>query len=268
MAGSSRAAGASVVVAAAVLCSLQAGAAGQSRAAAPPDDAPVYRYKVVRSFPHDARAFTQGLIVKDGVLFESTGLNGRSSLRKVALETGAVLQKHDVEEKYFAEGLTEWNGRLLQLTWQHHVGFVYTLSSFAFERTFAYSGEGWGLTHDRARLILSDGTAYLRFLNPDTFQETGHVLVKDRGREITQLNELEFVKGEVYANIWQTDRIARINPDTGKVVGWIDLAGLLPKAERLDPGAVLNGIAYEAARDRLFVTGKLWPKVFEITLTK
>jgi glutamine cyclotransferase len=228
--------------------------------------APVAGYKIVRAYPHDSRAFTQGLIFRDGFLYESTGLNGRSSLRKVALETGDVVAQYAVGAKYFAEGLTEWDGKLLQLTWQTHVGFVYDMSPFKMVRTFEYTGEGWGLTHDRTRLILSDGTAVLRFLNPETFAEVGHITVTDAGKPVTQLNELEFVKGEILANVWYTDRIARISPVTGHVIGWIDLSGLKPGGTSAD--AVLNGIAYDAAGDRLFVTGKLWPQLFEITVGK
>lgn len=238
------------------------------RAATPGVTVPTYGYKVVHVYPHDSTAFTQGLIYRDGVFYESTGLNGRSSVRKVEVTTGKVLQNVPVDAKYFGEGLTDWNGSLLQLTWRDGLGFVYDRATLGFQRTFRYSGEGWGLTHDNKHLILSDGqpAGALRFLDPVTFVETGRVIVKDQGIPIAALNELEYVKGEIYANIWQTDRIARINPATGDVVGWIDLSGLLKPAERTESGAVLNGIAYDAAANRLFVTGKLWPKVFEITL--
>ena len=229
---------------------------------------PTYGYKVVNTFPHDKTAFTQGLIYRDGVLYESTGLNGSSTLRKVELTTGKVLQQSKVDAKYFAEGLTDWNGSLLQLTWRDGLGFVYDRATFAFTQTFRYYGEGWGLTHDDKRLILSDGqpAGALRFLDPTTFVETGRVIVKDQGVPVAELNELEYVKGEVFANIWQTDRIARINPTTGEVTGWIDLSGLLKPSDRTPDTDVLNGIAYDAATNRLFVTGKKWPKLFEITL--
>jgi glutamine cyclotransferase len=233
-------------------------------------------YKVVNAFPHDPDAYTQGLIFRDGVLYESTGRNGKSTIRKVDLKTGKVLQQEKVEEKYFAEGLTELNGKLFQLTWQHGVGFIYDKATMKFQSTFRYSGEGWGLTHDGKRLILSDGvTEFLRFFDPATFQETGRIAVRDQGAPVMNMNELEYVKGEVFANVWQTDRIARINPATGQVNGWINLAGLLPaadlrKTKALSPAnsndVVLNGIAYDPAGDRLFVTGKLWPKLFEIKL--
>jgi glutamine cyclotransferase len=228
--------------------------------------APIQTYKVVNTYPHDRHAFTQGLIFLDGFLYESTGLHGRSSLRKVRLETGDVLQQRAIDPKYFAEGLTEWGSKLIQLTWQTNVGFVYDRASFQPERSFPYTGEGWGITHDKTRLIMSDGTAAggLRFLDPETFKEMGRVVVRDRGRPVQYVNELEFIRGEVWANIWQTNRLARINPKTGDVVAWVDLTGLLARTEVLDPGAVLNGIAFDAATDRIFVTGKLWPKLFEI----
>lgn len=210
-------------------------------------------------------AFTQGLIYIDGHLYESTGLNGKSSLRMVELATGRVLQQHDVPAEYFGEGLTDWGSSLIQLTWQAHKGFVYDRFSFSLVRTFPYEGEGWGITHDATQLIMSDGTAYLRFLDPKTFRETRRVKVTDEnGRGVENLNELEFIHGDVWANIWQEDRIARISPRTGKVVGWIDLSGIINKEELKGSGAVLNGIAYDAVGDRIFVTGKLWPKLFEI----
>jgi glutamine cyclotransferase len=221
-------------------------------------------YRVVHVYPHDAQAFTQGLIYADGHLYESTGRNGKSSLRMVDLETGRSLQTEPVDAKYFAEGLTKWGSTLIQLTWQSHIALVYDQFSFRLLRTLPYGGEGWGLTEDGKHLILSDGTATLHFLDPATLHEVGHVTVKDHGAPIDELNELEYVHGEIYANVWHTDRIARIAPATGKVIGWINLAGLLPANERPDSEAVLNGIAWDSAHDRLFVTGKLWPKLFEI----
>jgi glutamine cyclotransferase len=226
-----------------------------------------YGYEVVRSYPHDPQAFTQGLLYRDGFLYESTGQKGQSSLRKVNIETGEVVQRVDVDAKYFAEGLADWRDRLIQLTWETNVAFVYDLVSFKQIRTFSYPGEGWGLTQDGTRLIMSDGTPNLRFLDPETFAETGRVPVKDGDLNVEDLNELEFVKGQVYANVWYTDSIAIIAPDTGTVTGWIDLRGLL--AERAAVKAdVLNGIAYDAMGDRLFVTGKLWPRLFEIRITR
>ena len=222
-------------------------------------------YQVVHTYPHDARAFTQGLIFIDGHLYESTGENGRSSLRLVDLYSGQILQKHDLPGDYFGEGLTDWGSSLIQITWTSHKGFVYDRFSFAPLKTFEYSGEGWGLTHDSMNLILSDGTAYLRFLDPKSFREIRRLKVVDEnGNAVDKLNELEFVHGEIYANVWHSDEIARISPHTGKVVGWIDLKGILDPREVSDHEAVLNGIAYDAAADRLFVTGKLWPKLFEI----
>jgi glutamine cyclotransferase/nitroreductase len=226
-------------------------------------------YRVVNTYPHDRTAFTQGLIFKDGALYESTGQYGESEVRKVELTTGRVLQRTRVDKKYFAEGLTDWNGTLVQLTWTSGVGFVYDRETLAFRQTFRYSGEGWGLTHDGTRLIVSDGQAKggLRFLDPVSFVETGRVIVHNGTAAVEHLNELEFVKGEVWANVWHTDRIARIDPKTGNVTGWIDLKGLLKRGEVTNGEAVLNGIAYDAATGRIFVTGKLWPKLFEIALT-
>jgi len=221
-------------------------------------------YQVVHTYPHDAQAYTQGLIYLDGHLYESTGLMGRSSLREEDLDTGRILQFKDVSSQYFAEGLTNWGNTLVQLTWQDHLALVYDRASFRFLRTLPYTGEGWGLTQDGKSLILSDGTANLRFLDPETFRLVRQVSVTDHGKPVTQINELEYIHGQVYANIWHTDRIARISPATGKVLGWIDLSGILPASQRTDPEAVLNGIAYDAQHDRLFVTGKLWPKLFEI----
>lgn len=223
-------------------------------------------YRVVHAFPHDQQAFTQGLIYLDGHLYESTGLEGKSSLREEDLETGRILQLHQVPGRYFAEGLTDWGSTLIQLTWQSHVAFVYDRATFRFLRSFSYDGEGWGLTHDSKSLILSDGSSTLKFYDPATFRQTRAIEVKDRGKPVEQLNELEYIHGEIYANIWHSDRIARISPASGAVLGWIDLSGLLPAGEHSSAEAVLNGIAYDAAHDRLFVTGKLWPKIFEIQI--
>ncbi len=227
---------------------------------------PVYTYTVINTYPHDPAAFTQGLIFENGVLYESTGLYGRSSLRKVDLETGTVLQIHELEPQFFGEGLTAFGDTLIQLTWQSNVGFVYDKQSFNLLREFSYPTEGWGITHDGEQLIMSDGTDRLFFLDPETFQITGHIYVTDAGRSVDRLNELEYIHGKIYANIWQTDLIARIDPHTGAVEGWIDLSGLLAEEYRQQPVDVLNGIAYDAEHDRFFVTGKLWPKLFEIKL--
>lgn len=228
---------------------------------------PTFGYEVVNVYPHDAEAFTQGLVYHDGFLFESTGRNGRSSIRKVRLETGEVVQRQNLDGRYFGEGLAGWGDRLWQLTYQTNVGFVYDRASFKLLKTFDYVGEGWGLAHDGQRLIMSDGTPRLRFLNPDTLMETGRLAVSDPSGPIEDLNELEVVKGEIYANVWLTDRIAVISPASGKVTGWIDLTGLL-RPRSPDSDAVLNGIAYDASRGRLFVTGKLWPRLFEIRLRR
>jgi glutamine cyclotransferase len=234
----------------------------QRRGGSPP---PTYGYRVVRSYPHDRQAFTQGLIVKGDVFYEGTGLNGRSGIRKVRIDTGEVLQVHALPQQYFGEGIVDWKDSLVELTWQAGIGFVYDLATFDQRRTFSYTGEGWGLTRDASHIIMSDGTAQLRFLDPSTLKETGRITVRDENGPVKNLNELEYVKGEIFANIWQTERIARISPKDGRVTGWIDLSGLLSPSERQGTD-VLNGIAYDSAHDRLFVTGKLWPRVFEVTL--
>jgi len=246
---------------------MSAAPGGQRRGQSP--HTPVSSYRVVHVYPHDPEAFTQGLVYRDGILYEGTGLNGRSSVRKVKLENGEVLQIQKVDQQYFGEGIAVVHDTLYELTWQSGIGFLYDRESLTRKGTFTYKGEGWGLTYDGQRLIMSDGTAFLRFLDPATQKEVSRVEVKDGTTPIVNLNELEFVKGEVLANIWQTDRIARISPKTGRVTGWIDLAGLLTprEAQEVDrAGGVLNGIAYDAAGDRLFVTGKLWPKLFEIKI--
>jgi glutaminyl-peptide cyclotransferase len=231
-----------------------------------PRSLPVYGYRVVRTYPHDPKAFTQGLEYVDGFLYEGTGLNGSSSIRKVKLETGEVIQRRDVGRAYFGEGITVWKNDLIQLTWQSEVAFVYDIKTFAPRRTFAYKGEGWGLTHDGKNLIMSDGSNELRLLDPVTFAERRRINVTAVGVPLRNLNELEYMKGEILANVWTTDAVARIAADTGRVTGYIDLAGLLNPAEQGSVD-VLNGIAYDEKDDRLFVTGKLWPKLFEITIT-
>ena len=233
--------------------------------APPTGTVPLYTYRIVRTYPHDPNAFTQGLQFLDGVLYEGTGLNGRSSIRKVQLETGKVLQERAISPEYFGEGITVWKNDLLELTWQSHVAFVYEKATFEPKKRFSYPGEGWGLTHDGTNLIMSDGSDELRVLDPATFAEKRRIKVTAAGSPLRNLNELESVKGEIFANIWQTDYVARIAPESGRVVAYIDLRGLLTPAERAKTD-VLNGIAYDAARDRLFVTGKLWPKLFEINV--
>ena len=232
------------------------------------DNPPVYSFEIVKTYPHDPAAFTQGLIFAGGFLYESTGLNGASSVRKVDLTTGRVLQKVEVPAQYFAEGLTLFHGRLFQLTWQAHKGFIYDLDTFAMEKDFPFESEGWGLTHDDQYLIQSDGSNQLRFIDPANFQVKRTISIVDRGRPLFELNELEYIKGEIYSNIWHDDRIVRIDPASGKINAWINLAGLLSVQERGDPENVLNGIAYDEVEDRLFVTGKRWPKLFEIRLKK
>ncbi len=231
--------------------------------AQPTPNLPVSGYQVQHVYPHDANAFTQGLEYADGILYEGTGLNGRSSVRRVKLETGEVLQRRDVPAQHFGEGITVWRSDLIELTWKSEVAFVYDKNTFEQRRTLTYAGEGWGLTHDDAHLIMSDGSEWLRILDPTTFAEQRRIRVLAGGAPLRNLNELEFVNGEILANIWTTDYIARIAPDSGRVLGYIDLRGLLSAGERPADG-VLNGIAYDARRDRLFVTGKLWPKLFEI----
>ena len=224
-------------------------------------------FQIVHTYPHDSQAFTQGLIYVEGRLYESTGLNGKSSIRMVDLSTGRVLQKYDLPSEYFAEGLTDWGSNLIQLTWKAHLGFVYDRFSFSLLRTFQYQGEGWGLTHDATQLIMSDGTSYLRLLDPQSFQERRRIHVTDEaGRSVENLNELEYIHGEIYFNIWHTNKIVRISPRTGKVLGWIDLGRVVDESQSAGSDAVLNGIAYDSAGDRVFVTGKLWPRLFEIRL--
>jgi glutamine cyclotransferase len=232
----------------------------------PSERLPVFSYRVVRTYPHDAKAFTQGLQFVDGFLYEGTGLNGSSSIRKVKLETGEVVQRRDLERAYFGEGITVWKTDLIQLTWQSNIAFVYDIRTFAPRRTFKYKGEGWGLTQDGVHLIMSDGTDELRVLDPATFAEQRRIKVTAAGAPLRNLNELEYMKGEILANVWTTDSIARVSPATGRVTGYIDLRGLLTPAEQGSVD-VLNGIAYDEKNDRLFVTGKLWPKVFEIKIT-
>lgn len=228
---------------------------------------PIYGVEVVHTYPHDPSAFTEGLFYLNGYLYESTGLTGHSTIRKVRLETGEVLRKIHIPAKYFGEGIVNWRGRLISLTWTSQVGFVFDLKTFALKKQFHYPGEGWALTRNERQIIMSDGTPELRLLDPDTLRETGRTQVTLDGKPLRNVNELEWVKGEIYANIWQTNSIVRIDPGTGHVVGIINLAGLL-KASDIVPGQtdVLNGIAYDAAKDRLFVTGKNWPKLFEIKL--
>jgi glutaminyl-peptide cyclotransferase len=229
--------------------------------------APVnYSYEVVNAWPHDPSAFTQGLVFHDGRLLESTGLNGESTLREVEIATGRVLKHISVPPEYFAEGLTVIGTRAYQLTWRNHKGFVYDVASFQLLAEFAYEGEGWGLTTDGKSLIMSDGTNRIRFLDPDTFRVTRSIDVVASGQPVTRLNELEWIKGEIFANIWQSDTVVRIDPSTGVVRGLIDFPFLLQLGERGPATDVMNGIAYDPTQDKLYLTGKRWPKMYEVRL--
>lgn len=235
--------------------------------AAPAPMPPVETFEIVRTYPHDPEAFTQGLIWHDGHLFESTG-RVPSSVRKVRLDDGVILERHELAAEYFGEGLTELGGKLYSLTWTTGVGFVWNPEDLSQPTgRFEYDGEGWGLTDDGSRLILSDGTPVIRFFDPATFAETGRITVTFRGRPVTRINELEWIDGQIIANLWGQDLLIRIDPTDGKVVGVIDLTEILPTSERVDPvDDVLNGIAWDEASRRLFVTGKKWPRLFEIRL--
>jgi glutamine cyclotransferase len=231
-----------------------------------PDTPARWTYKVVRTFPHDPKAFTQGLVFEDGFIYEGTGLNGRSELRKVELETGSVLQSCKLPDEFFGEGITIYGDHIIQLTFQSRVGFVYNKETFELLRQFNYPTEGWGLTNDERHLIMSDGTPMLYFLNPETFAQNRKIMVLDQDSPVWGLNELEYIDGQIYANVWPTERIVRIDPETGQVVGWIDAEGILAPEDHSEPVDVFNGIAYDPAGDRLFVTGKFYPKLFEIKL--
>jgi glutamine cyclotransferase len=227
---------------------------------------PVYTYKIVNTFPHDAEAFTQGLVFEEGVLYESTGLHGNSSIRKVNLTTGKVKQIYRLPEQYYGEGITVYKDLIYQLTLDSNKGFVYDKNNFNLLREFNYPNQGWGLTHNGTDLIMSDGSSTLRLLDPETLSVVGQIEVLDNNRPLEMINELEYINGKIYANIWKTDKIAVINPGDGHVIGWVDLSGLLQIGDNTNLIDVLNGIAYDADTDRLFVTGKLWPYLFEIKL--
>lgn len=225
---------------------------------------PVSGYKVVAKYPHSTTSYTEGFLYLDGMFYEGTGMAGRSSLLAITPGTGKPVQKRDLPAQYFGEGIVDWGANLYEWTWQSHVCFVFDRFSLRPIKQFNYDGEGWGMTRDKVSLITSDGTSTLRFRDPNTFRETRHIVVRDGNKAIDQLNELEYVKGEIYANVWHDDRIARISPKDGHVIGWIDLSGILPAGQKVDAESVLNGIAYDSANDRLFVTGKQWPTIFEI----
>lgn len=226
--------------------------------------APVSTYKVIATLPHSTSSYTEGFFYHDGLFYEGTGLKGRSAVLVVEPSTGKVLQRRDLPPEFFGEGIIDWGHLIYEWTWQSHTGFIYDRFSLRPVGQFTYSGEGWGMTRTSQEIITSDGSSTLRFRDPATFKEIRHIVVKNGNTPIEQLNELEYVKGEIYANIWHSDRIARISPHDGHVIGWIDLTGLMPESRRVDNESVLNGIAYDAQHDRLFVTGKQWPAVFEI----
>ena len=223
-------------------------------------------FKIIRTYPHDEKAFTQGLVFHGGFLYEGTGLYGRSSVRKVRLETGEVVRRRELPDNVFGEGLTLWRDRLIQVTWRSETGYIYDEASFRLIGQFHYRGEGWGITSDGKQLIMSDGSATLRVLDPDTLAVKRKIEVRDGGMPVSGINELEYVKGEIYANIFPTDRIARISPRTGRVLGWVDLSSLRGREGPWLRADALNGIAYASGQDRLFVTGKFWPAIFEIAL--
>jgi glutamine cyclotransferase len=231
--------------------------------------APVQSYKVLATFPHDTTSFTQGLVfASDGQMYESTGLQGESTLRRVDIATGQTLQRIDVPREYFAEGLAMVGDELLQLTWQHKIGFVYDRATFKQKRTFSYKTEGWGIAYDgTSSLVMSDGSDTLTFLDPKSFAFVKTLRVMDAGRPVGNLNELEWIEGEIWANVWMTDRIARISPNTGEVNAWVDLSTLFPLAERRPPADVLNGIAYDKATRRIYITGKKWPRLYQIVVS-
>ncbi len=256
-------------------CGESAGAVVVEPPAAPPEigapapeDVGQLGYRVVREFPHDPGAFTQGLFFDDGVLYESTGLYGESSLRRVELETGRVIEQRDLLPLFFGEGSALGGGRIVQLTWRSGIGFVYDAESFRLLGEFRYRGEGWGLTFDGTRFVMSDGTDTLRFLDAGSLRETGALPVTADGEPLSNLNELEWIRGEIWANIWTEDRIARIRPEDGVVTSFVDLSGILAPERRLPDSDVLNGIAWDPEGERLFVTGKKWPALFQIEVVE
>lgn len=255
-----------VVAAAWAACAQNRGVVAKAPAA--PAKPVEYAYEIVKVFPHDREAYTQGLQYHQGFLFEGTGLNGRSSLRKVQLETGKVLQSIPLSSEFFGEGIAIVGDEIAQLTWQNGIGFVYGLRDFRLRRKFSYTGEGWGMATNGREVFMSDGSAAIRVLDPRTFAEKSRFTVLDGDHPVTRLNELEWVEGEIYANVYQTERIARISPRTGHVTGWIDMNGLLSPVMRSGQVDVLNGIAYDPAGKRLFATGKLWPSLFQIRVVR
>ncbi len=228
------------------------------------DKTTLYGYKIVNTFSHDPESFTQGLFLEDGILYESTGLNGKSAVKKIDLKTGKVIKSRNMQDKFFGEGLTIVNDKIIQITWRSKTGFVYDKDSLEILRTFSYKTQGWGITYDGKYLIISDGSEILYFMDPKSFVVVGKLEIYDDRGKVSKLNELEYIDGEIYANIWGKDLIARINPKTGYVNSWIDLTGILSKEDRKGKEDVLNGIAYNPENNTLLVTGKLWPKIFEI----
>lgn len=230
--------------------------------------APVHGYKIVAKYPHSTQNYTEGFFYLGGLFYEGIGLNGHSGIVVTVPETGKVLQQIHLPDEYFGEGIVDWGPYIFEWTWTSHICFVYDRFSFQRVKQFSYTGEGWGMTRTSREIITSDGTPILRFRNPNTFEQTRQILVKDDQQPVNELNELEYIKGEIYANVWHSDRIARISPRDGRVIDWIDLSGLLPNDQKLNEESVLNGIAYDAEHDRLFVTGKQWPAVFEIKVIR
>jgi len=228
--------------------------------------APIYTYQRIARYPHSTASYTEGFLYLDGRFYEGTGMNGRSSVQVIEPKTGEVLLRHDLPREYFGEGIVDWGANLYEWTWKSHVCFVYRRSNLQLIKQFAYTGEGWGMTRTARELITSDGSATLRFRNPETFEETRHIVVKEGDIPVDRLNELEFVKGQIYANIWHSNMVARISPQDGHVIAWIDFTGLLPNDQMVDAESVLNGIAYDPQGDRLFVTGKQWPVIFEVKI--
>jgi len=227
---------------------------------------PVNGYKIVATYPHSTSSYTEGFFYLNGLFYEGTGMTGRSAVLVVDPATGKAIQRHDIAPQYFGEGIVDWGPNLYEWTWQTHLCFVYDRFTLRPIKQFTYTGEGWGITRTSKELITSDGTSTLRFRNPETFAETRHVVVKDGVTAVENLNELEFIHGEIFANVWHSDRIARISPRDGHVIAWIDLTGILPANQRVDSESVLNGIAYDPQKDRIFVTGKQWPTIFEIKI--
>jgi len=226
--------------------------------------APVHGYRIVAKYPHSTESYTEGFFYLDGLFYEGTGLNGHSSVLVTMPETGKILQRARLPEQYFGEGVVDWGPYIYEWTWTSHICFVYDRFSLQLVKQFSYTGEGWGMTRTPTEIVTSDGTATLRFRNPKTFEQTHAIVVKDNHERVERLNELEYINGKIYANVWHSDRIARISPHDGHVIDWIDLTGLLPSNQKVSDESVLNGIAYDAQHDRLFVTGKQWPSVFEI----